>query len=176
MWHHGPTSPSGFLLDKGRRKAKIEWSFPDPCAWKGKLTCLLVLPYSNWCMYLQKLWLPRPSCNASDRQALLCLSLRTGTSHGRQRAPLLVTDLVPLYTKLESSTHSWSLPVQKHAEKRSVKAINCLCDGTELERLCIKLHLQDIWAENRTPWRSACLCRWNTKERCHGQGSCDGET
>lgn len=54
---------------------------------------------------------------------------------------------------------------------KSVKATNCLIDGISLYSLFVKLHLQDIWARNRTPRRPVCLCRCNTKEWCHRQGS-----
>lgn len=56
-------------------------------------TCLF---YQNVHVYLQKLWFPSPSSNASDLQALFSLRFRTGLSHGRQLKPLLETDFVPL--------------------------------------------------------------------------------
>lgn len=64
-------------------------------------------------MYLQKLWLPSPSSNASVLQALYILRLTAGESHGRQREPLLVTDAVPRYCWPEPSAHSLCLSAPK---------------------------------------------------------------
>lgn len=63
-------------------------------------------------LYLQKLWLPSPSSAALEFQALFTLRLTAGESHGRQREPLLVTDLVPLYDWPEPSAHSLFLSAQ----------------------------------------------------------------
>lgn len=143
---------------------------------RGNLSCVLLLSYCVcWHLYLQNLWLPSPSSKASDFQALLSLRLIAGESHGRQREPLLVTDVMPLYDCPEPSTHSRYLSAQNYTENPSVKAINSLIIRISSYQLFVKLYLLDIWARNITPRQPECLYRCNTKDCCHCQGSWRGE-
>lgn len=82
-----------------------------------------------------------------------------------------MTDAVPLYDRPEPCTHSRFLSAPKHNEKTGVKAIKRLIISLSAYYLFVKLYLLDIWARNRTPRRSECLYRCNTKECCLRQGS-----
>lgn len=116
----------------------------DFCWIKGEETALktrlfqTLFPFISiyWNTYLQKLWPPSPSFSASDLQALLSLCVMAGLSHGRQREPLLVTDVVPLYVRPEPSMHSWDRSAQNKQRHKALRWLTAIVRLSTFVRNC----------------------------------------